>query len=399
MIYLAGDNNLSTAGDTDIEEMRTVGSSDDVNIVAEFDNAGDLGTKRYHIQKDGVGEDVESLGETDAGDPKVLLDFIKWAKENYPANRYALVLWNHGNGWEPLEIERIASSVDAIDFSIREIGARAPLRKVFFRTTLEKIYGLDLSIRAICTDDGTGHSLDTIELGNVLTKTKDILDQEIDLLGMDACLMSNLEVAYQAKPFVNYIVASEENEPNDGWPYHAVVRELVNNPDLPTSELTKKIVTEYVKSYVDRGYTGPVTQSALDLSKIEEVTEPLDKLSSELSSEMATAKYEIGNAQADTPANFYYGTLWDIANVSRELETKTTSTEIKEVASLVYKALHPSNKEFVIAEAHNGAKVEGCGGVSIYLPPRSYRRLSQYYCDLEFAKEHQWYDMLKNYHQ
>lgn len=59
-------------------------------------------------------------------------------------------------------------------------------------------------------DDGTGHSLDTIELGKVLAKATVVLGQPIDLLGMDACLMSSLEVAYQVQPYVHCLVGSEE---------------------------------------------------------------------------------------------------------------------------------------------------------------------------------------------
>ena len=99
MVYMAGDNNLSAAGEADLEEMRLVGSSDRVNVVDEFDNAGDAGTRRILIGKDGIGEHIEMLGETDSGSPGVLSGFIEWAAQNYPADRYALVLWNHGNGW------------------------------------------------------------------------------------------------------------------------------------------------------------------------------------------------------------------------------------------------------------------------------------------------------------
>ena len=63
MVYMAGDNNLSAAGDTDLVEMRRVGSSDRVNVLVEFDNAGDEGTRRIHVKKDGTGETVESLGD------------------------------------------------------------------------------------------------------------------------------------------------------------------------------------------------------------------------------------------------------------------------------------------------------------------------------------------------
>ncbi len=56
MVYMAGDNNLSATGDTDLWEMRIVGSSDRILEVVEFDNAGSAGTRRIHIKKDGVGD-------------------------------------------------------------------------------------------------------------------------------------------------------------------------------------------------------------------------------------------------------------------------------------------------------------------------------------------------------
>ena len=67
MVYMAGDNNLSSAGDADLDEMWQVGSSDRVNVLVEFDNAGDHGTRRIRITKDGVDETVESLGESGYG--------------------------------------------------------------------------------------------------------------------------------------------------------------------------------------------------------------------------------------------------------------------------------------------------------------------------------------------
>ena len=101
MVYLAGDNNLAAAGEADLGEMRKVGSSDDVNVVAQFDNAASGGSKRFHLQKGGAGESVQDLGPTDSGDPGVLLDFVDWAVGKFPAQQYALVLWNHGGGWAP----------------------------------------------------------------------------------------------------------------------------------------------------------------------------------------------------------------------------------------------------------------------------------------------------------
>lgn len=402
MVYLAGDNNLSAAGEKDLGEMRTVGSTGEVSVVAEFDRIGETGeTKRYHVQLDGADERVESIGETDCGDPQVLQDFVEWAAREYPAERYALILWNHGGGWEPTEIDRIARSVNARNYYGREATERraSPLGRAFFRTTWEKILSLEsVDERAICSDDGSGHSLDTIELGKVLAKVVETLGQPLDLLGMDACLMSNLEVAYQARPYVRYIVASEENEPNDGWPYDRILRYLVDNPDADTAGLARKIVDAYVQFYVERHHNGAVTQAALDLSQLDLLMAPLDHLAEVLIPRMDAAKLELGEALYATSANFWHGTLWDIAHVCQELAAKTGDDATRQAAAGVKATLQPQANTFVIAEGHSGDKVRHCGGTTIYLPPKILHKVSRYYGDLAFAREHRWAAVLAAYH-
>jgi hypothetical protein len=399
MVYLAGDNNLSAAGDKDMGEMRAVGSTADVNIVTEFDNAGDRGTNRYHVRRDGRCEQVVPLGETDSGSPEVLLDFVDWAAENYPAERYALILWNHGGGWEPLEIDRIARSVGAVDYNEREASDRSatPMGRAFFRPTLETIFSLPSpDDRAICSDDGSGHSLDTVELGKVLAQAVDKLGQPLDLLGMDACLMSNLEVAYQARPYVRYVVASEENEPGDGWPYDAVLGRLVAAPDLATPDLAAHIVDAYIKSYVDRHYSGPVTQAALDLSRVRDLVEPLDELAGSLIAHMPDAATEMWRAQRKS-ARFWHNTLWDVSHFCAELEERTADDGVRRAARDVRAALAVGPENCVIAEGHNGAKVERCGGVTIYLMP-PLLDVSRYYGELDYVRDHRWLAMLEAYH-
>ncbi len=402
MVYLAGDNNLADAGDRDLAEMRQVGSTDEVQIVAQFDRAGrDHGTKRYLIQANGANEQGESLGETDCGDPDVLLDFVRWATHEYPAQRYALVLWNHGGGWEPSEVDRIARAVNAVDYGRAEAAERTTslMGRAFFRTTWQRLLALPtVEERAICSDDGSGHSLDTIELGNVLAQTTGLLGQPLDLLGMDACLMSNLEVAYQAKPYVKYIVASEENEPNNGWPYDRILRYLVDHPDATTAEFAKQIVTSYLASYTDIHYSGPVTQSALDLAQIEQLTQSLDVLSDALVPRMADARREIGEALYKTSANFWGGTLWDVAHFCQELAQETVDERTAQAARAVRAVLQPASSTFVLAAGHHGQKVRHCGGTTVYLPPRILHKVSRYYGELSYARSHRWLAMLEAYH-
>ncbi len=397
MVYLAGDNNLSNAGEVDLGEMSIVGSTGDVNIVAEFDRVGDdHHSKRYHVQQRDVHE-VQDLGETDSGDPAVLLDFLSWAAEEYPAKRYALVLWNHGNGWIPTEMDRVARDVGSRGYNAREASERSasPLGKVFFRSTMSSIFGLPTaSERAICQDDGSGHSLDTIELGHVLAKAVEKLGQPIDLLGMDACLMSNLEVAYQARSYVRYMVASEELEPAYGWPYDAVLEPLVADPKMLTAHLAAHIVNAYIRSYADRPYTWPVTQAALNLARLDQLTVPLDDLAQILIDRMDAVKDRVWKAQKRA-ANFYHHTLWDISHFCEELEKLTVRTPVRRRAKAARSAVRKGARRLVIAESHSGAAVDRCAGVTVYLPAWD---VSRFYAELDYAKEHCWLQLLQAYH-
>lgn len=392
MVYMAGDNDLSSAGDADLEQMRAVGSSSRLNLLVEFDNAGEHGTRRIRVGKDGAGEVIEALGETDSGDPAVLLDFVRWARESYPAERYALVLWNHGGGWEPAEIERIARSVRSPDFSPREapIRAASKLRRTFFRPSLGRILAATPSQRAICSDDGSGHSLDTVELGKALAGIVEALGQPIDLLGMDACLMSNLEVAFEAAPHARVLVASEETEPADGWPYDTVLAPLAADPTLGAAELGAHIVSAYLDSYAGTE-AGDLTQTALDLAKITDLTGPLDELARALLAEMPEAATWMWETQKRAP-RFWDGTLRDLGVLCRGLEQRG-SVAVRAAAERLRAAMAPGTGRAVLAERHRGAKVAPCSGISIYLPFQI--SVSPYYSEIAFARNTQWPRLLE----
>lgn len=412
-VYMAGDNSLSDAGERDLKEMRRVGSSPDVNVVVEFDRSGpDHDTVRYLIQKKGAHEKTKSLGETDSGDPKVLINFIQWVAKKYPAEHYALILWNHGGGWEPSEMDRIARKVKAVAYGRAEGSQRSHkvIGRALFRSTIENFFSLpSVNERAICSDDGSGHSLDTLELGNVLVEAVTILGQPIDLLGMDACLMSNLEVAYQAQPYVKYAVASEESEPNDGWPYDQVLGPLVKNPDLAAADLACSIVEAYNQYYANRSDTWPVTQTAMDLSKMAELVTPLDKFSNALIKAMPPVQAEVNLAQYDCMP-FWDGTLFDIGEFSDRLGdtlkkpnslgmAKEARPGLLRAARELSSALQPGAGRLIMSKASHGTDLDQCGGLSIYLPERRKRmRISPFYSDLAFAKQHQWLAMLQAYH-
>ena len=87
MVYMAGDNNLDPDGVKDLKEMKKVGSTDQLNIVAQFDRAAGHVARRYYLRKGGIvtGDAVASLGDVNTGDPANLSDFINWGIKTYPA--------------------------------------------------------------------------------------------------------------------------------------------------------------------------------------------------------------------------------------------------------------------------------------------------------------------------
>jgi len=208
MIYLDADNNLESAGINDINEMEMVGSTTEVNIVVQADrvpysvlaannegyaddisNGNWTNTRRYYITQDYDpyiinSQLVSNLGELNMGDPQTLVDFANWAVTNYPAKKYLLVIWNHGGGF------------------------RSPA----------------YTTKDIAWDDTSGGDKITMpELEYALSAISVQMGKNIDIVGMDACLMAMTEVAYQIKNHADILVASEENEPGDGWPYDTIL--------------------------------------------------------------------------------------------------------------------------------------------------------------------------------
>ncbi|MDP2725364.1 MAG: clostripain-related cysteine peptidase, partial [Syntrophales bacterium] len=66
---------------------------------------------------------------------------------------------------------------------------------------------------------------------------------------MDACLMNMVEVAYQLRDSVSYIVGPEIEEPFDGcWPYAEILAYLTAKPAKDPATVASEIVKRYIAS-------------------------------------------------------------------------------------------------------------------------------------------------------
>jgi hypothetical protein len=408
MVYMAGYNNLSPFAAADLQEMRNVGSTGDVKVAVFVKRLEQQSAHHVLVGRSGQGETSLPLGNIDSGNPQTLLDFIRWAVRTAPAERYALVVWNHGSGWEPGEIDQLYAQVRAdrgIDdehaAGVREISLRAAqeIGRSLFKPSIAEVLALpSVEDRAIASDDGSGHSLDTIELNGVLERAHaHVLDEPLELLGMDACLMSNLEVAYEAEKHVLNVVASEELEPGDGWPYTAILSDLTEQPEMTGAQLGEVVVKRYVESYRNRRDQWPITQCAVSAKGIGPFVDALDTLAQAMRSHMKESGYQ-KIQRAQQRSTYFTGELIDLRTFCRELCSGITSGPVFDAAGSIAEQLKPNG--YVLQEGHLGPTVEGVGGVTAYFPvpvPRgSNMGISPFYKDLRFAQKG-WDEFLRSY--
>ena len=213
----------------DMNEMERIGSTDNVRIITQLDRykGGYAGTdnwttaRRYLVLYDddlySIGSDLlMDLGEVNMADGDTLVDFVTWAVRNYPADRYMLIMSDHGMGWPGGWSDPAPATADR---------GSAPIVSALQEDSIF-LNELDQALAKIQANTGI---------------------EKLDLIGMDACLMSQLEVYTTLQPYAHYAVASEETEPGLGWAYSAFLSLLVDNPSIDTAELATNIVETYIQ--------------------------------------------------------------------------------------------------------------------------------------------------------
>jgi hypothetical protein len=225
-----------------------------VNVVVQIASQRESGisARRWQLQHSDVPDahgrltsPTYGLGNDDAqdpGDPNALAQFITWAKTNYPADHYAIILSGHGDGWKAL-------------FPVRP----------------------------------TDNFLRPSELSAALAA----LGTPFDDVFFSACMMSAVEIGDQIAPQAIHMVASEEVTWGE-WPWTKVYQQLVAKPSQLGEELattTARLTNEmYVADAVEPTPGQPATPDevtdslrtivAVDLSALAtQLTPAVDQLS------------------------------------------------------------------------------------------------------------------------
>ncbi len=341
LVYLDADNNLKDFGDLDIAEMAGVGSTDSVNIVVLWDNMN-IKHGYYYIEK-GKAMFAKELGEVNMGDESTAIDFIDWAVDNFPADHYMFDYWNHGG---------------AVDRS----GETTP--------------------RGIAWDDTNGDDwLSETEQKNIIKFFKDKINRPIDIVSYDACLMATAEIAYLYNGYANYLVASEETEPGDGWDYN-FLETVAGNPDISAATLANNILTFYMNSYDS---TKNLTFSVADLSYIDGFAIALDTF---CTAALATKNGPLFNSYTKNVADFsdYTKDLYGYMKNVVDSDNPDITIEIKEYAEKIMTIIKDN---LIIFEDHGSNWTDKAYGLSITM-----KADTNTYSLLDICKDTSWDEFL-----
>jgi hypothetical protein len=319
--------------------------------------------------------------------------------KNYPADRYLAVLWNHGGGIDETDVYNRARAlgmnverkprrgVNVMTPSHARSIVSGPHRHALFSTTVDSA----IRRRGIAYDDTARDFLDNVELKSVLKRVKEGTGDTIDLLGVDACLMNMVEIAYQLRQFAGYCVGSEQTEPAEGWPYNMVLADLAAYSSMTAEQLGTLIVKRYVESY----RAGNVTQSLLNLDRCDSIAKAVDGLAKALKTAIKKpADYAAVSKAVRAAQHYEYADFLDLYDLCTQFKQRVSTKAVKDAASATIDALAGPDG-FVAAQKHKGSGVAGSNGASIYFPIA--RDVTVAYGRLDFAKAAAWGEFIDAY--
>jgi hypothetical protein len=358
LIYSMADTDLEPFMVTDINEAGEIGSTDALHVRAMVDRNpeyGDdplldqgswVGGRIFDLAEPGTTELVEDMGDVNSADPAVLASFIADGIADHPADKYALIISDHGAGWPGIGPDETAG-YDTLDL-------------------------IDLT-------DGIGAGLE--EAG---------VDQ-LDLLGFDACLMANYEVASAVAPLARRMVASQELEPGHGWDYRSL-GVLAEDPTTDTETFGSAIIDGFEAQAVESGTDAEITLSMIDLTQMAALDEAVDAFSADLG-ENPDAAPAVGRAESEVLA---FGKNPDPAQDSNLSDLGQLVTAVGDGAEEMSGAADDVNAalESVIVDSVSGPATTGATGLSVYLPPSEDYANPAY---TEIADSDPWEDLLVEY--
>ncbi len=335
MVYING-SDLETDGGyatSDIEEMLYATVDEKINVVIQtggtdtWQNYDIENDERYIIENNELILVDDDFKSHDMLTHESLTEFIDYSVTNYEADRYGLIMWNHGGG------------------SISGFG-----------------YDETTNYEDTLTIDEIGYALDNTDI-------------KFDFVGFDACLMATIETAFMLKDNADYLIASEELEPGTGWNYTEILNKLSSNTDLETLDLGKTIADSFIDSNTGLLFDEEATLSVVNVNDIDILINTLSDYMKEIDIELLqTSNFnQVAKAISKTKS-FGYGEIdtIDLYHLAENLPNSYSEDLIEQLNNIIeYNA--------------TTSVMEDSNGLSIYIPYTNleyYQKMSDIYLNI-----------------
>lgn len=327
LIYMIGSDleSRSGAGTEDLKELESSGIDlKKINVVVCAGGStrwhNDVATNEkntiLHLTKNGF-KTVKSTALQSMGTVESLSEFLNYGYENYPADSFALIMWDHGNG--PV------------------IG-----------------YGKDMLF--------DNDSLTLSEMRQALSSSPFNSYNKLSWVGFDACLMSSAELVCVWDDYAKYLVASQEVEPAFGWNYKVFGSYGKNDTKLFLSKLIDKYISTCRDYYEKKGYADrDTTLACMDLSYASELNSAINTLFGN-AGKSVTNQYDLfALRRVETRAlgRSSTGSEYDLVDLN------DMAVQLGDLYPEETKALQDVISKMVIK---NGSTASGCSGLSLYYP-------------------------------
>lgn len=331
MVYLCGSSLEKVSGNpvddidfasSDLNEMMYSGfNQEKVNVIVmaggaeswHLDVIDESSTGIYRVLNREIVPIASDRRTHNMGHSDTLSGFLRFCYENYPAEKYALIMWDHGGG----------------------------------------------SINGICEDALYSDSLSMQEVVKGLRESP-FGKEKLDWIGFDACLMASVEIAKLISPYADYMIASEESVPGSGWDY-SFLKGIEN--DENSAHTGERIIDAYFDSLRLYGLRNTLTMSCVDLSGIDAVAGAANEFFGDLDvneenySMLYRARRDakaFGRSEEDDGCDF---DLVDLGDITEKLADFGNDGSAAQLMRAIEKCV-----------VHNESSEDGCSGMSVYYP-------------------------------
>ena len=370
-VYMGADNDLDPFALKDLKEMERGLPEEGVECIVLVDRAkgptteGDDRTDRVvrikrNTEKGLKSEVLARPGEVNMADPAVLQGFIASVIKTFPAQHYALIMWDHGGG--------CPSHLNDSD--------------------------------APGTAEGHDHlSLPKLRQG-ISGALKDTGLKKLDLVGFDMCLMAQVETAAELSDLAQVMVASQALEPGEGWPYDQILPSF-GKESLGARRLGAQIVDAFGKHYGGRKEQ-VATLSAVDLGEVQRLAEAMNTLAAKMGQTVPASWPAISRA-------FFYSESYADRTDIRKGMSGLASVDLLDLLKRLRHAVapFPADKEYqdivaimdrAVIASYVSPKHRLSHGLAIYAPTTSQQYNTQYE-QVQLARTGTWPKLLATLHQ